>query len=101
MYALNMLALDLTTDPAPHIYALGLSTKGLQQFLIDNFVVLLLVAAGLSALVNSLMGKHNAVVSVIGLSLISCGMIGIAIAPGAAVEVSKFMAGLIGVGGGG
>ncbi|MGH8918963.1 MAG: hypothetical protein ACRD0H_11655 [Actinomycetes bacterium] len=79
---------------------MGLSTGGLQQWLVSNAVTVTVVLIALACLVASLKGDAGKVMSVIGLTLASLAMVALGTIPGAVVAASKFVAGLFGIGAG-
>lgn len=83
------------------LVALGLSTSGLQQWLLNNAVTVLVVILGLAALMYALKAEASKVLSVVTLSLAGLAMVAIGTIPGAPAAVGKFVAGLFGAGGGG
>jgi uncharacterized membrane protein len=89
----------MNADSVLYAQGVGLSTSGLQQWLLSNAVTVMVLLLGLSVLLYAGKAQASKVFSVVGLALVGMGMIAMG-SGGNAASVGQWVLGLVGLGGG-
>lgn len=108
--ALDLIAATPTTSPVaeaattPHLAAAAggggvLEPSGLYDLIAGHWVKVVLVVIGLMVFGKAMKGDASKVATIVGLSLIGLAMVAVSANPGAAQNLGKSAASLIGLGG--